>query len=92
MNTLKYTFTHQVYFKIFIKLIKCFSNYKSIHIIPNILNEEDIDLIFEDIVNDKDFEKLETEVETSESIEEIKYPQEYEDADIIILDNSNEKK
>ena len=72
-------------------LIKCFSNYIPIHIIPKILNEEDIDVVIEEIVNNKDFEKSNTEIETYESIEEIKFPQEYEDAGIIILDDLNEK-
>ena len=35
-----------------------------IHIIPNILNEEDLDVVIEDIVNNKDFEKSDTEIET----------------------------
>ena len=33
------------------------------------LNEEDIDVITEEIVNNKDFEKPDTEIETYESIE-----------------------
>ena len=37
---------------------KCFINYIPIHIIPNILNEEDIDIVIEDIVNNRDFEKI----------------------------------
>ena len=42
---------HQDFYQ---KLIKGFSNYIPIHIIPNILNEEDIDIVLEEIVN-KDF-------------------------------------
>ena len=42
------------------KLFKCFSNFIPIHIIPNILNEEDIDVVIEEIVNNKDFEKSDT--------------------------------
>ena len=37
------------------RIFKCFSNYLPIHLIPNILNEEDIDLVFDEIVNKKDF-------------------------------------
>ena len=37
------------------KLIKCYSNYIPIHKIPNIVNE-DIDVVIEEIVNNKDFE------------------------------------
>ena len=54
------------------KLIKCFSNYIPIHIIPNILNENDIDIVIEEIFNNKDLEKSDTEIETYESIPEIK--------------------
>ena len=67
------------------------SNYIPIHIIPNILNEEDIDLVIEEIVNNKDFQKSDTEIETYESIEELKFPQEYENNSIIILDDLNQK-
>ena len=72
------------------KLIKCFSNFIPIHIIPIILNEEDIDIVIEEIVNNKEFEKSDTEIGTYESIEELKFPQEYEDGGIIILDDLNE--
>ena len=40
------------------KLIKYFNNYIPIHIIPNILNEEDKDIVIDEIVNNKDFEKI----------------------------------
>ena len=45
----------------------------------------------EEIVNNKDFEKLDTEIETYETIEELKFPQEYENNSIIILDDLNQK-
>ena len=73
------------------KLIKCLNNYIPIHIIPNILNEDDIDVVIEEIVNNKDFEKSYTEIETFDNIEEFKFPQEYENNSIIILDDLNEK-
>ena len=41
-------------------------------IIRNILNEGDLDEIFDRIVNDKVLGKSDTEVETYESIEELK--------------------
>ena len=59
--------------------------------IPNILNEEDIDVVIEEIVNNKDFEKSNTEIETFESIEELKFPQDYENISIINLDVLNQK-
>ena len=73
------------------KLIKCFINYIPIHIIPKILNEEVIDVVIDEIYNNKDFEKSNTERKTYESIEEIKFPQEDENGGIIILDDLNEK-
>ena len=38
--------------------------------------EEDIDLIIEEIVNDKDFQKSDNKIETYKSIEKLEYPQE----------------
>ena len=73
------------------KLIKCFSNSIQINIIPYTLNEEDIDVVIDEIVNNKEFEKSDNEIETYESIEELKYPQEFEDWGLIILDDLNEK-
>ena len=61
-----------------------------IHIIPNILNAEDIDVVIDEMVYNKVFEKSDTEVETYDSIEELKYPQEYDDGGIIILDDLNQ--
>ena len=85
---IKYIFTVHLLYQ---KLFKCFSNYIPIDIIPNILNEVDIDIDIEEIVNNKDFEKSNTEIETFESIEELKFPQEYENNSIIILDDLNQK-
>ena len=79
---------HQVLYQ---KLIKCFNNYIPIHIIPNILNEEDIDIVIEELVNIKDFKKSEAEIETFDNVEELKFPQEYENNSIIILNDSNQK-
>ena len=79
---------HQVFYQ---KLIKCFSKYIPIHIIPNILNEVDIDIVIEDTVNNKDFKKSNTERETFDNIEELKYPQENENKSIITLDDLNQK-
>ena len=73
------------------KLFKCFSNYIPNNIIRNILNEEDIYVVIDEIVHNKDFETSDTEIETYESIEELKFPQEYDDGGIIILDDLNEK-
>ena len=44
------------------KLIKCFSNYISNHKIPTILNEEGKDLVIDEIVNNEDFGKSDTEI------------------------------
>ena len=71
--------------------MKCFTNFTPIHIIPNILNEENVDDVIVEIVNTKDFEKFDTEIETYESIEDLKFPQEYENNNFIILDDLNQK-
>ena len=59
----------------FQKIIECFNKYITIHIIPNFLNETDIDLVIEEVINNKDLEKSDTKIETYEKIEEIKLPQ-----------------
>ena len=86
-----YIYSPSLHQDLYQKLNKCFSNYIPIHIIPNILNEEDIDIVIEEIIINEDFEKSDTEIETYESIEELKFPQEYDDAGIIILEDLNEK-
>ena len=86
-----YIYSSSLHQDLYQKLIKCFSNYIPIHIIPNILNEEDIDVVIEELVNKKNFEKSDTEIQTYESIEELKFPQEYENNSIIILDDLNQK-
>ena len=86
-----YIYSPSLHQDLYQKLIKCFSNYILINIFPNILNETDIDIVIEDIVNNKDFEKSVIEMETFDNIEELRYPQEYENIIIIILDDLNEK-
>ena len=82
-----YIYSPSLHQDLYQKLIKCFSNYIPIIIIPNILNETDIDIVNEDIVKNKDFEKSVIEIETFDNIEEIRYPQEDENNGIIILDD-----
>ena len=86
-----YIYSPSLHQDLYQKLIKCFSNYIPIHIIPKILKDEDLDVAIDEIDNNKDFEKSNTEIETYESIEELKFPQEYEDGGNIILDGLNEK-
>ena len=86
-----YIYSPSLHQDLYQKIIKCLSKYIPIYIIPKILNEADIDIVIEDIVNNKDFEKSNTEIETYESIEELKFPQEYEINSIIILDDLNQK-
>ena len=73
-------------------LIKCFSICIPINIILNNLNEEDKDVVIDEIVNDKNFEKIDTEVETYAKLDESKFLQEHEDGDIFSLDALNERK
>ena len=86
-----YIYSPSLHQDLYQKLIKCFSNYIPINIIPNILNEVDIDIVIGEIVNNKDFEKSDTEIETFDNIEDLKFPQEHENNSIIILDDLNEK-
>ena len=86
-----YIYSPSLHHDLYQKLIKCFSNYIPNHIIPNILNEEYIDIVIEELANNKDFEKSGTGIETYESIEELKFPQEYNYGGIIILNDLNEK-
>ena len=86
-----YIYSPSLHQDLYQKLIKCFSNYIPIHIIPNILNEKDIDIVIDELVNNKDFQKSDTEIETFDNIEELKYPQAYENNSIIILDDLNQK-
>ena len=47
--------------------------------------------MIEGLVNNEDFEKSDTEIETYDSIEELKFHQDYDDGGINILDNFNER-
>ena len=86
-----YIYSPSLHQDLYQKLIKCFSNYIPIHVIPNILNEKEINVVIDEVVTIKDFEKTGTETETYESIEELKYPHDYDDGGKIILDDLNEK-
>ena len=54
------------------------------------MNEKDIDIVIEELVKNKDIRKSKTEIETFESIEDLKFPQEHENNSIIILDDLNQ--
>ena len=73
-------------------LIKCFSIYIPINITLSNLNEKDIDVVIDEIVNDKNFEKIDTEMETYARLDESKFLKEHEDGDTISLDDLNERK
>ena len=85
-----YIYSPSLHQGLYQKLIKCSSNSIPKHIIPNILIE-DIDVVIEEIVNNKDFQKSNTEKETYGSIQDVKFPQEYEHNSIIFLDDLNQK-
>ena len=87
-----YIYSPSLHQGLYQKINKCFSNYISIHIIPNILNEEEIDIVIEEIVKNKDFQKSDTEIEAIDNLDELKIPQEGENKSIIILDDLNKKK
>ena len=85
-----YIYSPSLHEDLYQKLNTCFSNYIPIHIIPNFLIDEDIDVVIEKIVINKDFEKPNTVIETYESIEELRFPQVYENNNNI-LDDLKEK-
>ena len=75
----KYASTHPLYIKIYIRnRSNVFSNYIPINIVLNNLNDEDLDLVNEEVVNDRDSAKSKTGIGTFESIEELKYPEIYD--------------
>ena len=88
-----YIYSSSLHQDLYQKLIKCFTNYIPIHTIPIILNEENIDVVVEEIVNNEDSQKSDTDIETFESIEDLKNPQEYNSDQpiVIILDDLNQK-
>ena len=53
-------------------LEKCVVNFIPINIIQDILSEEDLDLLVEESVYHKNFENCKTELETYESLQEVK--------------------
>ena len=87
----EYIYSPNLHQDLYKNIFECFTNFIPIHIIPNIFNEEDIDLVKEKIFNNRDFEKSNTEIETYESMEELKFHQESEDGGIIILYDLKEK-
>ena len=86
-----YIYSPSLHQDLYQKLFKSFSNYIPIHIVPNILIEDDFDIVIREIVKNKHFEKSVTEIETFDNIEELRFPQEYENNFIIILDDLNGK-
>ena len=73
------------------RFFKCFCNDIPINKSPNFFIEEGKILVNDEMVNDKNFKKFETEIETFESTEELKFLQEYGDRGIFTLDDVNEK-
>ena len=86
-----YIYSPSLHQDLYQKLNKCFSNQTPIHIITNIFNEKDVDIVIEEITNNKDFQKSDIEIKTFDNIEELKFPQDYENNSIIILDDLNQK-
>ena len=86
-----YIYSPSLHQDLFERLIKCFSIYRPIHRITDILNEADNDIVIDEIVNNKDFVKSDIQIETYESTEELKFPQENENNSIFILDDLNQR-
>ena len=85
-----YIFSRSLHQELYQKLIKCFSNYIPIHKIPINLIEKDIDVVIAEIRSAKDFQKSDIKIETYESVEELKFLQEFSVGGIVILDDLNE--
>ena len=74
------------------KSIKCFQKHTiPIDIKPNKIIIKDIDLVTDETIKDEDFEQSGTEMETFDSIEELKHPQKNEDGSVNILYDWNKK-
>ena len=86
-----YIYSPSLHYDLYQNLIKCFTKYIPFHIIPNILIEEDIDEVIGEIVNNKDFERSDTDIEAFDNIKELKYPQENKKNSSFIFDNLNDK-
>ena len=86
-----YIYSPSLYQDLFQKTIKCFSIYIPNNKTPNNLKDKDFVSVSDEILDKQDFDKSDTEMEKNESIEELKFPQEYEDGGLIISDDSNEK-
>ena len=69
----KYVYSPSLHEDLYQNLFNCFTNCIPIHIITTISNEEDTDVVIDEIVINKDFEKSDTEIETYERIEDIKF-------------------
>ena len=85
-----YLYSPSLHQDLYRKLIICVSNYIPRNKIPSFLNGEDVNLVFDEMVNVTNFEKSDTKIDTFPSGEELKYPQE-NNSWIIILDDLNEK-
>ena len=70
-----YIYSPSLHQDLYQKLINCFTNYIPNNMKPSFLNEEDIDIVIEEKVNNKDFQESDTEIDTYESIEGLKFPQ-----------------
>ena len=57
-----YIYSPSLHQYLYQKLIKCFTSYIPINIFANKLNQEDIDLVIDEIVDRRDYEKSESEI------------------------------
>ena len=89
-----YIYSPSLHQELYQKIIKCFTAFLPLNVIKNVLVQllAELDSLIVEIVNDEDFESSEKEIETFESIEELKYPQNYDSdtSTVIILDDLNQ--
>ena len=79
-----YIYSPSLHQDLYQQFFKCFCNNTLVYKIPKVLNEEDIDVVTDEIVNDKHFEISDTEIEMYESIEKFKDPQEYDGGGVLL--------
>ena len=90
-----YIYSPSIYQELYQKLIKCLNAFLPLNVIQNLLNQnksiDDLEAVIEEIIHDEDFESSEIEIETFDSIKELKDPEEFEPSSFIILDDLGEK-
>ena len=73
-----YIYSPSLYRDLYQRILKRFSNFKQISMIQKNPEDGRLDFLIVETINDKNFEYSETEKGTNESIEELKFPQDFD--------------